>query len=60
MFEITFVTIKIRIADANLKTIKYNYNIPLIERWSYQEMIGKGKGLSHNRPSRWPKGVRVG
>ena len=21
---------------------------------------GKGKGLSHNRPSRWPKGVRVG
>jgi len=22
--------------------------------------IGKGKGLSHNRPSRWPKGVRVG
>ena len=20
----------------------------------------KGKGLSHNRPSRWPKGVRVG
>ena len=25
-------------------------------------MIGKGtgKGLSNNRPSRWPKGVRVG
>ena len=22
--------------------------------------IGKGKGLSLNRPSRWPKGVRVG
>jgi len=21
--------------------------------------IGKGKGLSHNRPSRWPKGVRA-
>jgi len=21
---------------------------------------GKGKGLSHNRPSRWPEGVRVG
>jgi len=20
----------------------------------------KGKGLAHNRPSRWPKGVRVG
>ena len=23
-------------------------------------VIGKGKGLSHNRPSRWPKAVWVG
>ena len=21
---------------------------------------GKGQGLSHNKPSKWPKGVRVG
>jgi len=25
-----------------------------------ERIILKGKGLSHNRPSRWPKGVRVG
>jgi len=26
----------------------------------YRDVKVKGKGLSHNRPSRWPKGVRVG
>ena len=61
---------KIRIFDANLKTIKYNCNIPSFERRSYQERKGRKKtsskeaeekkiGVEKNETFSWPHSLSL-